>query len=123
MIKKILIFIIGLGCFYLAGYYIIKTQRPGDFIFYYSVPEFKKEQKDFLKNVLPEIFEIVENPERYYVADIEIGDTSIISLFDLNYLQSGGNSKGTHIQITLDGTVRVFIDANYKIIKIQPDEI
>lgn len=123
MIKKILMFIIGLIVFYFTGYYLIKVQRPGDFIFYYNVPEFKKEQKELLKKVLPEIFKQLENPERYYVAGVEIGDTSIVSMFDLNYLQSGGNSKGTHIQTTLDGSVRFYIGKNHEIIKIQPDEI
>jgi hypothetical protein len=123
MLKRMLIFSAILCIFLASGYFITKTTRPGDFIFHYNVPHFTKEQKDFIKIVLPEIIRKIDNPERYYVAEVKVTDTSLIWLFDLSYLQSGGNSKGTHIQTTLDGTIRIFIGKNFEIIKIQPDEI
>jgi len=123
MLKRMLIFTTVLCIFLISEFFLIKSTRPGDFNFYYNVPHFNKEQKDLLKTVLPEVIRKIENPERYYVAEVKISDTSLIWLFDLSYLQSGGNSKGTHIQTTSDGTIRIFIGKNFEIIRIQPDEI
>lgn len=112
VLQAVTLFALGFGFAFL----LYKIRIPNNFEFETKIPKFTKDEQGFVRKNFCNIYGNIQNPEMYYVSEIILGDTNIITLYPLNLLQIGSNSNGTIVSVAFDGSQKVYLKQNGELI-------
>ena len=111
MLKRTIITLtIGLFFGSFVSFCWFKHRMPKDYAFYYELPNFSSEEKVFIRDNYCKIYSNLEEPERFYISSIHLGDSTIVDVTYLGTLQDGSNSNQTVISISFDQSIRLIFD-------------
>ena len=110
----IIILIIGIASAFWGGMVYCRYLIPNDYAFFTKVPVLTEMEHEIVRNTFGKALFLLDEPGSWYVNDVEVNDsTYILQIAKLSHLQTGSNSKGTHIGITTDGTYTFHFSKDY----------
>lgn len=111
MRKKIMIMVmltIGIIIGLSASHFYFKYHINMDFVFSYKIPKFSSEEESFIKQNICNIYNHIDQPEKYFICNVEIkANEVIVGVSHLFTLQDGESSDGTFYSFTHDNAYKI----------------